>query len=155
MGVDRPGCVRLGATNAKPVRRIIDITAGLTEDLVTWPGVVERFERRPLSSLAAGDPMTVSSFQLGAHAGTHVDAPCHFLPNAAGVESVPLDALIGPAHVVEIPPNEPLVTAGILELSGAPRNVLRLLARTSNSGWSKNGGPFREDSVSGRLRGVR
>ena len=40
-----------------------------------------------------------------------------------------------------------LVTAGILEVSGAPRNVLRLLTRTSNSGWSKNGGPLREDYV--------
>ena len=52
----------------EPVRRMIDITAGLTESLVTWPGVVERFERHLLTSLDTGDPMTVSRFQLGAHA---------------------------------------------------------------------------------------
>ena len=131
----------------EPVRRMIDITAGLTESLVTWPGVVERFERHLLTSLRAGDPMTVSRFQLGAHAGTHVDAPNHLLPNAAGIESVPLDALVGPAYVVEIPHDCSVVTADLLETSGVPDDARRLLAKTRNSGWSTRGGPFREDYV--------
>ncbi len=137
----------MAATGAKPAQRIIDITAALTEDLVTWPGVEERFGRRLLTSLAAGDPMTVSSLQLGAHAGTHVDAPCHFLLDAAGIESVSLDALVGPAYVVEIAPDHSLITADVLEANRIPSDVARLLAKTRNSGWSKSADPFREDYV--------
>lgn len=128
-------------------RHIIDITAALTDGLVTWPGVVERFERHLLASLDGGDPMTVSHFRLGAHAGTHVDAPNHFLVNGAGVDSVPLEALVGPAFVVEVPPEFSVITADFLESVGIPNKVRRLLAKTRNSGWSMAGGPFREDFV--------
>lgn len=128
-------------------RRIVDITAGLTEDLVTWPGVVERFERSLLTSLDAGDPMTVSHFRLGAHAGTHVDAPGHFLAHGAGVESVSLEALVGPAFVGEVAPGHEVITADILESIGVPAGTRRFLAKTRNSGWSTNGAPFQEDFV--------
>lgn len=130
-----------------PARRIFDITVPLTDGLVTWPGVVERFERHLLTSLEAGDPMTVSHFRLGAHAGTHVDAPNHFLGGGSGVDSVPLESLIGPAFVVEIPADVPVITADFLETAGIPDDVTRLLARTRNSGWSTAGDPFREDFV--------
>lgn len=128
-------------------RRIIDITVPLTDRLVTWPGVVERFERHLLTSLEAGDPMTVSHFRLGAHAGTHVDAPNHFLADTAGIESVPLDALVGPAFIVDIPPDRSVISAELLETIGVPDHFMRLLAKTRNSGWSRTGNPFREDFV--------
>lgn len=135
----------MGASEAE--RQIIDITVGLTENLVTWPGVVESFERRHLASLDAGDPMTVSHFQLGAHAGTHVDAPNHFLADGAGIESVPLDALVGLALVVEIPPEVPVISAEVLEASAIPDSTTRLIAKTRNSGWSTSGRAFRKDFV--------
>ncbi len=43
----------------------------------------------------------VSMLSMSAHAGTHLDAPCHYLAGAPGVEALSLDALIGPANVVE------------------------------------------------------
>lgn len=126
---------------------MIDVTAPLREGLVTWPGVVERFHRDVMVSLDAGDPMTVSAFRLGAHTGTHVDAPCHFLPGAGGVESLPLDALIGDAHVIRVPNEDLLITADVLDAATVPSGVSRLLFKSRNSGWSRRDTEFREDYV--------
>lgn len=40
---------------------------------------------------------------LDSHLGTHLDAPCHFIEGAAGVESIDLDVLIGEAQVIHLP----------------------------------------------------
>lgn len=40
--------------------------------------------------------------ELGAHTGTHMDAPKHFLADGAGLDDMPLDASIGPARVISI-----------------------------------------------------
>ena len=42
-------------------------------------------------------------FTMSAHLGTHVDAPSHVLPEGATVGSLPLDAFIGEARVVDLP----------------------------------------------------
>jgi arylformamidase len=137
-----PGPSERGVTT-----RLIDITAPLSEELVTWPGVVERFERTTVASLDGGDAMTVSGLVLGAHAGTHVDAPNHFIAGAGGVESLPLDALIGDAHVLEIPPDATVISAAVLDSAGLPDDARRVLLKTRNSGWTASGDPFREDFV--------
>ena len=127
--------------------RFIDISAPLRADLITWPGVVERFERTLASDLAAGDVMTVSHLRLGAHAGTHVDGPGHFLPHGGGVETLPLEVLIGPAQVVQIAPDRQIVAASDLDAAAVPAETERLLIKTGNSGWSRNDTAFREDYV--------
>ena len=53
------------------------------------------------SSIAEGGHANVSKVSMGVHTGTHVDAPVHFLEGAPGMESVSLDALCGPAVVVD------------------------------------------------------
>ncbi len=127
--------------------KLIDISAPLHEGLVTWPGVVERFDRSLVASIDAGDAMTVSHLHLGAHAGTHIDAPCHFLAGAGGIETVRLDALLGPAYVVEVPVGARVITAEVLQAADVPAGTTRLLARTANSGWSRSTAKFREDYV--------
>ena len=39
---------------------------------------------------------------MSAHTGTHVDAPRHFFDDAAGVDALPLELLIGRARVIEV-----------------------------------------------------
>ncbi|HEX6255468.1 MAG TPA: cyclase family protein [Euzebyales bacterium] len=136
-------------TTAVPdgVPAIHDISAPLRPELVTWPGVVERFARTEVASFAAGDAMRVSHLQLGAHAGTHIDAPSHFLPDGGGIETLPLDALIGPAQVIDVPRDVRLITADVLAAARIPSDAARLLARTANSGWSAHATTFDEQYV--------
>jgi arylformamidase len=127
--------------------RVLDITAPLTEELATWPGVVEPFERKPVLSHRHGDAMSVSTLRVGAHAGTHVDAPNHFIEDAGGIESIPLDSLVGPAHVVEIPANVLAIDYQTLEDAALPVDASRILLKTKNSGWSTRTNGFNENYV--------
>lgn len=128
-------------------RRFYDISAALRPELMTWPGVVERFERTLASSLEDGDAMTVSGLRLGAHTGTHVDAPCHFLAGGGGVETLPVSAFLGTAVVVDVPADERVVTAAVLDRLHVPPATRRLLAKTTNSGWSRSASAFDEAYV--------
>jgi arylformamidase len=115
----------------------LDVTVPIRDGMVHWPNdppvrVVN------VRDIAAGDDATVSRLELGAHTGTHVDAPAHFLMGAAGVDQLPLDALVGPARVVHVP-DVPIIDAEALERI-RPQRGERLLFRTRNSdsGWSSD-----------------
>ena len=53
------------------------------------------------------DPLTVTSFEMVVHTGTHVDAPCHFYSDGPSMEQVPLERWNGPGVVwrFDLPPN--------------------------------------------------
>ena len=55
-----------------------------------------------------GDLYNLTSFQMCAHNGTHVDAPFHFIKDGKTVEALVLEKMIGLAFVVE---HDGLVTA--------------------------------------------
>jgi arylformamidase len=95
------------------------------------------------SSLAKGDSANVSFLHLGAHTGTHVDAPAHFIKGAAKIDSLPIDTLIGRARVVHVPEDRTEIDSEFLS-SGDLENVQRILFRTRNSTFW-NGEGFRKD----------
>lgn len=113
--------------------------------LPAWPGQ-EGLRRRLVLDLARGDPATVSDLCLGAHTGTHVDAPSHFIPGGGTIESLLIDVLVGPAHVVDLSILPDRVCAADLELARIPAKTERLLVRTRNSGWTRDH-EFRERFV--------
>ena len=51
--------------------------------------------------LNRGDDYTLTRLDMGAHMGTHVDAPAHFIRDGATVEKLDLDVLVGSALVVK------------------------------------------------------
>src|SRR5262245_56184750 len=71
-----------------------DITVPLCNELPTYPGdpgiKIENWR-----SIAKGDSANVSVASFGAHTGTHVDAPAHFIDGAAKIETLPLNKLNG------------------------------------------------------------
>ena len=95
------------------------------------------------SSLAKGDSANVSFLHFGAHTGTHVDAPAHFIAGAARIDSLPLDTLIGPARVVRIPDDRAEIDTNFIA-GGDLDGVERLLFHTRNSSFW-NGEGFRKD----------
>lgn len=97
-----------------------------------YPGDA-RLEVEQVGRLAQGDISNVSRLSCSTHTGTHVDAPAHFLDGAPGVDAVPLDALIGPAYVVDATAaHGPLDAAAVAGLD-LPPDAERLLFRTRNS----------------------
>ena len=59
----------------------------------------------PHKSRAAGGSSNVTKLTMGTYAGSHVDAPKHFISDGASVDDLPLDILIGPALAVQIKGN--------------------------------------------------
>jgi arylformamidase len=83
-------------------------------------------------SFTAGDNVTLSSYLMTAHAGTHVDAPLHFVSKGATIDQVPLTTLMGPARVIDCSPDA--VAIDVAELNKHDwRGAKRLLFRTRNS----------------------
>lgn len=80
---------------------IRDITRALSNGFPSWPGDPV-LALSAASSLARGDLCDVTRISMSAHSGTHLDAPSHVLRGGASLDSVPLDLLVGPAHVVHV-----------------------------------------------------
>jgi arylformamidase len=122
----------------------IDISVPIYSGMVHWPGdpavAIER-----VHDLSRGDPANVSRLELGAHTGTHMDAPRHFLADGAGLDELPLDATIGPARVIRIAHPRAIVPEELR--THRLRAGERVLFRTQNSErcWKNN--QFVEDFV--------
>lgn len=126
--------------------RIHDISLPLSDSLVVWPGDPPVRITQP-AHLDRGDPYTVSRLDMGAHTGTHVDAPAHFIQGGSGVDRLDLDLLVGPAQVVHVAEASAL-TPDLLGSLAIPPGTERLLFRTRNSeDWAGGRQEFREDYV--------
>src|ERR671934_1936823 len=92
-----------------------------------------------LHDMRKGDAFTLSVYSLGAHSGTHIDAPMHFIREGASIEQIPLGTLIGPARVIDIPDAVQAIDANELnkhEWRGSPRILFR--TRSAIHGWMSN-----------------
>jgi len=124
---------------------LIDVTLPIRPGMVVYPGDPEvQLER--ISSIAGGDLANISRLDFGVHTGTHVDAPLHFIDGAPAVEALPLEALIGPTHVVDATSLAGEIDEIALDGLRIPAGAERLLFKTRNSElWSE--ATFAEESV--------
>lgn len=98
--------------------------------MVHWPGDAP-FELRRTESISNGAEANVSEIRTTAHIGTHVDAPLHYFPDAAPIDSMPIAATCGRARVIAIrDPN--LIRVEELQQHNIGRHE-RLLFKTINS----------------------
>lgn len=89
------------STGIGPVQREIlrDVTLPLGLGTAVYPGDPPVTMHRYADLIDQG--YQASAIGLSLHAGTHVDAPCHLEPGAAGVDAWPLRAFLGPAQVID------------------------------------------------------
>ncbi|MBN1547753.1 MAG: cyclase family protein, partial [Syntrophaceae bacterium] len=134
--------------------KIYDISLPISESLAVWPGD-QPVKVTQSSHLARGDRNTVSTLAFGAHTGTHVDAPAHFIFNGSGVDTIDLNVLMGPAFVVETLDVE-LLTATALESLSIPQYCDRVLFHTRNSRlWEEGYSNFNDEYVAISEDGAR
>lgn len=79
-------------------RILHDLTHRIEPGMLIYPGDETPCVRR----LSATGGLTSSEITLGCHAGTHVDAPAHFIEGAAMVEDLPIEQFFGPAQVLRV-----------------------------------------------------
>jgi arylformamidase len=109
-----------------------DISVPIRDGMVTFEGdPLVHFGR--VMAMADGAICNVSRLDFGVHSGTHVDAPIHFIDGAAGIEMVALDALVGPALVVDATGIDALIDRAAIDRLAIPSGTERLLFRTRNT----------------------
>jgi len=78
--------------------KIYDISLTLSPESIRWV-TAQPLEMIGRKRMSKGDTNNSSSIHTSVHAGTHVDAPFHFLPDGITIEALPLETFIGPARV--------------------------------------------------------
>jgi arylformamidase len=124
--------------------RYWDISVPLQHEMVCWPGDPQPAVQQVLF-MDRGDVCNLTRLQISAHTATHMDAPRHFIPTGVPIDSMPLDATLGPARVIEI--HDPLAIRRAELEPHAPQPGERLLFKTRNSRRDWTMQPFDEDFV--------
>lgn len=117
----------------------IDVSVPLHNGMVHWPGD-KPFHRGHTQAMSKGDICNVSEFTATVHIGTHMDAPVHFIKDGPGIETLPLEATMGPARVIRIDDPEAIRPRDL-----EPHNIQRgerILFRTRNSDGAWNTDEF-------------
>jgi arylformamidase len=111
---------------------IFDISVPIRPGMVKYDGDPDvRLERAV--SISEGAAANISRLDFGVHTGTHVDAPLHFIDGAAGAETLPLDVLVGEAHVVDATDVAGALDEDVLRRLDLPERAERLIFKTQNS----------------------
>lgn len=115
----------------------IDVSVALRNGMPTWPGD-RAFERTLDSDMKKGDHANVSHIATSVHAGTHMDAPVHFVNGGAGMDGIPMDVCIGRARVIAIRNPERITPEELDRHNIQPGE--RVLFKTANSerAWDTN-----------------
>ena len=122
----------------------IDISVPLKTGMVHWPGdpaasIVQ------VKHLERGDSSTLTALEMGAHTGTHMDAPAHFVRGGATIDALPFNAVVGRARVIEILSRDAIRPAHLER--HRIRAGERLLFKTRNSARCWGTDEFVEDFV--------
>ena len=109
--------------------RIVDLTQTLFDG-------IRGLETEASTSIAA-EGYNTTTMHLYSHAGTHMDAPLHFVEGGDTIDNVDLQTCIGPAELVDLTakgPNSQIFVADLEPHAGRVVPGCRLLLRTD---WSK------------------
>jgi len=96
--------------------RIIDLSLDIAPGHLRWP-----VERTAKGDFSAGDLFQATTLRLPCHGFTHVDARRHFFADGATIEATPLDAVVGPAKVIDLKdtlPNQAITHELLAERGG-------------------------------------
>jgi kynurenine formamidase len=121
------------STSAPIPWEMVDMTYVFDETTLNWP-TQKKFEMRVIMNETTSDGywLQLEEYSSAIHAGTHMDAPCHFVLGKWCVDDIPLERLSGPAAVVDI-------TDKVRENPDATVSVNDLKDWESISGRSLNG----------------
>lgn len=101
--------------------KIYDISRDLIE-APPYPGD-EPPRLRAVHRMTDGESYNLSRLETSMHAGTHVDAPLHFISNGKDIVSMPLEQFIGECVVLTVP-KTPLDAMYFMKRPFAPRILL-------------------------------
>lgn len=82
------------------MKRFYDVTVPIKNGMIVYKGDAGVSVKR-IESIADGR-CNLSAMSLGAHTGTHMDAPHHFVDGGRTIDSFPPELMVTDANVIEI-----------------------------------------------------
>jgi arylformamidase len=116
---------------------VYDISLLLGET-ATYPGDAP-FSREMLFEIASGANYDLSTLTLSSHAGTHLDAPAHFIAGGKTLDLYPLKRFILPAHVVSVYDDEAITQDTLFGIEIKEGDALLFKTKNSLRGISGQG----------------
>ncbi|MEK7122592.1 MAG: cyclase family protein [Patescibacteria group bacterium] len=119
--------------------KFYDISLPIRSGMMVYPGNTEV----DITSLPSATSLS-SRIVMGSHTGTHIDAPKHVLQKGKGVDTIPLDQIVGPCRVLDMVQCVDSVNLSDLRPYRIKKGE-RILVKTKNSrrGFKK----FRDDFI--------
>lgn len=120
------------------MKRVIDLSYSIRDAMPVFPGD-PGVEFTRVRAIHEGG-YNVTRICMSTHAGTHVDVPRHVLHDDRGVDSIPLDSLVGWAELLdmgEVAPGAEIVAADLDKFADRVADRARVLIKT---GWGKRWG---------------
>lgn len=120
--------------------RLVDLTDALGPDTVLWPGAPGLEISDAVSHDSDGYHARI--FTTFEHAGTHFDAPEHFVPGGADTSTIGIDDLVVPVVVIDIKeraaedPNAVLEVGDVEAFEAAHGTIQPGTAVLIDSGWA-------------------
>lgn len=124
---------------------IYDVSVPVSSATPVYPGD-PGIQIQSWAAISRGDAANVSLLQFGAHTGTHIDAPAHFIEDSTRLSEIPLETLIGAARVIEVPEDLSLITPELMHGENLG-SASRVLFKTRNSNFWSAGKGFDRDYV--------
>lgn len=90
-------------------KKYYDLSANITEDLVTFPGDPQ-YKAKEVSSVNKGSTFDLHELCLSNHIGTHIDYPSHVITGGKTSNDFPIETLIGKGLIIEVPAGERSIT---------------------------------------------
>ena len=118
-------------------RRLWDISQVLRPALPVWPGDTQ-FAAVQTWAMAQGSAVNVSALTLSSHSGAHADAPLHYDAVGVSIDTVALEAYLGPCLVVDARAAGALLEPHHLpSLSGVTRVLFRTYDTFPHENWTE------------------
>lgn len=112
--------------------KIYDITRVLRPTTAVWPGDQEVQVTWNARIGVGGSTVNLGAVRMSLHAGSHVDAPLHYIKGGDPVHKNPLLHFIGTCKLVNVPERETSITRDFLDQQNF-EGVRRLLFKTPHS----------------------
>lgn len=119
------------------MKGLIDISPALIVGMGVFPGDAA-FEVSQTFAIGPGCPVNVTSIAMSTHCGAHADAPLHYDPAGASIDTLDLEDFIGPARVIDARGPDPLCRFEEIESAldrAPPRLLFRLMEGADHFTW--------------------
>ncbi len=88
-------------------------------------------------NMERGDGWNANNLSLYSHAGTHMDAPCHFGVEGPSIDEYTIEELMGPAWVVDIPDCPQKYLIRVADLGNIQERIVPNEILLFRTGWSR------------------